>query len=143
MHDATLPARAAKAEAGAVARFTGPQLAEFQRIIGAFLGPSGDPQKFVTHFGLDPIWGSALIDAGPYIHQFPLRVAVGTGISLLEAPGNSVAVVGHQPEFDEVRGLWYCDLQIDAGSSYFPFVRLAYHLFTTATTAPDGGTRPC
>jgi len=87
--------------------------------------PSGDPQRFVTHWGRDPIWGSAPPDAGPYIHQFPLRVAVGSHISLLEAPGHEVTVVGHQPEFDEVRQLWYCDLQLDAGSSYYPFVKLA------------------
>ena len=29
------------------------------------------------------------------------------------------------PEFDQVRKLWYCDLQLDAGTSYFPFVKLA------------------
>jgi hypothetical protein len=90
-----------------------------------FFPPSGDPQKFITHWGLDPIWGSAGTDAGPYIHQFPLRVAVGTGISLLEAPGHTVTVVGHQPKFDPSRKLWYCDLQLDAGAAYFPFVRLA------------------
>ena len=63
--------------------------------------------------------------AGPYIHQFPLRVAVGSNISLLEAPGHEVTVVGHQPQYDEVRKLWYCDLQLNAGTSYFPFVKLA------------------
>lgn len=109
----------------AVAQFNSFQLGWLQSIIGSLFRPSGDPQKFVSHWGLDPIWGSAPVDAGPYIHQFPLRVAVGTGISLLEAPGNTATVVGHQPQFDEARGLWYCDLQLDAGSSYFPFVKLA------------------
>jgi hypothetical protein len=90
----------------------------------AFL-PSGDPDQFVTHWGADPIWGSDRPDTGPYIHQFPLRTAVGTGLSLLEAPNNKVTAVGHQPQFDPVRKLWYCDLQLDAGTSYFPFVRLA------------------
>jgi hypothetical protein len=85
-HDTAPSVRESKALADGVARFTGPQLAKLQEIMGVLLGPTGDPQKFVTHFGLDPIWGSAPLDAGPYIHQFPLRVAVGTGISLLEAP---------------------------------------------------------
>ena len=62
--------------------------------------------------------------SGPYIHQFPLRSAVGTKISL---PGQEkpATVVGHTPAFDEARGLWYCDLQIEAGSAYQPFVDLA------------------
>jgi hypothetical protein len=51
------------------------------------------------------------VNSGPYVHQFPLRVAVGTGISLVEAPGHSVTVVGHEPKFDETRKLWYCDLR--------------------------------
>jgi hypothetical protein len=94
--------------------------------IGALsLLPSGDPEQFVTHWGSDPIWGADRPDAGPFIHQFPLRAAVGTGLSLLEAPGNKVTAIGHRPQFDPVRKLWYCDLQLDAGTSYFPFARLA------------------
>ncbi|MGH9023548.1 MAG: hypothetical protein ACRDV9_10690 [Acidimicrobiia bacterium] len=92
--------------------------------LGIFL-PSGDPQRYVTHWGRDPIWEAAPVAGGPYIHQFPLRVAVGTDIALLEAPGHNVTVVGHAPKFDTERRLWYCDLQLDAGNSYFPFVKLA------------------
>jgi hypothetical protein len=117
-------ALARKATQG-VASFSDAQLEALGNLIGTLFLPSGDPQKFVTHWGLDPIWGTAPIDAGPYIHQFPLRVAVGTDVSLLEAPGNVATVVGHQPQFDDVRKLWYCDLQLDAGHSYTPFVRLA------------------
>jgi hypothetical protein len=94
-------------------------------LIAKMFEPTGDPRKFVTHWGLDPIWGSAPIDPGPYIHQFPLRAAVGHTVSLLEAPRYDVTVVGHEPRFDEVRKLWYCDLQLDAGAAYYPFVRLA------------------
>jgi hypothetical protein len=79
----------------------------------------------VTRWGADPVWGSALPAGGPYIHQFPLRVAVGTGLSLAETTKAPVTVVGHRPEYDPVRKLWFCDLQINAGSSYFPFVRPA------------------
>ncbi len=110
---------------GSAARFTDAQLAVLDSALGAHFLPSGDPQQFVTHWGLDPIWGSAPVQPGPYIHQFPLRVAVGSRISLLEAPGHVVTVIGHQPHFDRHRKLWYCDLQLDAGRSYFPFVRLA------------------
>ncbi|MGH9245457.1 MAG: hypothetical protein ACRD29_14305 [Acidimicrobiales bacterium] len=127
-----LRARTSTAEAtlashiAAVAAEAAPsRLAALAGILDKFILVSGDPQKFVTHWGRDPIWGSNAARPGPYIHQFPLRVAVGTKISLLEAPGHEVAVVGHRPEFDESRKVWYCDLQLEAGSSYFPFVRLA------------------
>jgi hypothetical protein len=36
-----------------------------------------------------------------------------------------VAVAGYKPEFDKDRGLWYCDIEIDFGASYFPFIRMA------------------
>lgn len=98
-------------------------------LISKLFEPSGDPQKFVTHWGLDPIWGSPPIDPGPYVHQLPLRVAVGHSVSLLEAPGHDVTVVAHQPRFDDIRKLWYCDLQLDAGAAYYPFVRLALARF--------------
>ena len=113
------------AEAGPAVKLTGPQIALLDSILALVFTPSGDPQKYVTHWGVDPIWRSAPVAAGPHIHQFPLRVAVGTGISLLEAPGHEVTVVGHEPKFDSARRLWYCDLQLNGGASYFPFVRLA------------------
>ncbi len=91
---------------------------------GNFVFQTGDPEQFVTRWGNDPIWGSDTPDSGPWIHQFPLRTQVGTGLSLAEAPGNTVAAIGHRPRFDPARGLWYCDIDIDAGTSYFPFVRL-------------------
>ena len=116
--------QAAAAGAQAV-RFTRLQLAVLEKAISAIILPSGDPQAFVTQWGLDPIWGSAPLPAGPYIHQLPLRVAVGIGVALSEAPGHQVTVVGHEPKFDSERKLWYCDLQFDAGHAYFPFVRLA------------------
>lgn len=110
---------------GGVMRFSPAQLVSLGLLLGTLLPPSGDPQRFVTQWGLDPIWGAAPVHAGPYVHQFPLRVAVGPRVSLLEAPGHTVTVVGHRPDFDAARKLWYCDLQVDAGPSYFPFVRLA------------------
>lgn len=90
--------------------------------IGALLGGLSGP--LVTTWGTDPAWASAAVDHGPYIHQFPLRSAVGTNVTL---PGQSesAVVVGHAPTYDESRGLWACDLQIDAGAAYQPFVDLA------------------
>jgi hypothetical protein len=39
--------------------------------------------------------------------------------------GPSVSVAPHAVGYDEVRRLWYCDIEINPGDSYFPFVRLA------------------
>jgi hypothetical protein len=36
-----------------------------------------------------------------------------------------VAVVAFEPEFDQERGLWRCDIEMNPGTAYFPFVRLA------------------
>ncbi len=48
---------------------------------------------------------------------------------ILFLPKPSLVVVGHEVMFDTVRQLWYCDVEIDAGDSYTPFVRLALTRF--------------
>lgn len=100
------------------------RLAEILDLIGPLLA-LGDPEQFITRWGRDPIWGSDVTASGPWIHQFPLRERVGTGLSLAEAPSQRVAAIGHRPQFDVDRKLWYCDIDVDAGTSYFPFARLA------------------
>ena len=90
-------------------------------LAAAVLGVSG---PLVSKWGSDPVWGSEPTPRGPYIHQFPLRTAVGTGISLPGQEARAV-VVGHPVHFDANRGLWYCDLQLDVGGAYQPFVDLA------------------
>ncbi|KXK53475.1 MAG: hypothetical protein UZ07_CHB004002758 [Chlorobi bacterium OLB7] len=53
-----------------------------------------------------------------------LELAITADIEYVPAKP-TLAVLGHKVEYDEVRQLWYCDLQIDAGLSYYPFIRLA------------------
>jgi hypothetical protein len=36
-----------------------------------------------------------------------------------------VTVVGHRVQWDGERGLWYCDIELDPGRNYMPFVRFA------------------
>ncbi|MBU9763552.1 hypothetical protein FR943_06815 [Mycobacterium sp. TNTM28] len=84
----------------------------------------GDPETLVTRVGADPVFGSATPSDGPYIHQFPLRTAVRSNLELEETNKAKVTVVGHTPKFDADRKLWYCDIELDAGASYQPFVRL-------------------
>ncbi|MDQ3813804.1 MAG: hypothetical protein M3347_07615, partial [Armatimonadota bacterium] len=56
--------------------------------------------------------------AGPAIAK--PAVSIGEIISQ-----DRIAVAGHKVEYDEERKLWFCDIDLDAGDSYFPFVRLA------------------
>jgi hypothetical protein len=109
----------------------------------------------VTQWGNDPIWLSPFVSwISPKRSDFPLaRTAADsegkwlpkdapasekdqppgpfavTGLSL---PGMSsysntyaVEIAPHDVFYDEGRRLWYCDIEIDSGSSYYPFVRLA------------------
>lgn len=90
--------------------------------------PKSPPEAlkpFVTQWGMDPIWLSNAAYAVPTTAHFPQAVATASGLTLEEVQGTTVAVAGHKVGFDEKRKLWYCDMEIDAGHSYWPFVRLA------------------
>lgn len=111
----------------ATGALTTTEAAELAEILGSIvsLPHGGDPEGFVTRYGQDPIWGSDAPSSGPWIHQFGLRHTVATGLDLAATKGSTVTAIGHLPRYDTERKLWYCDIDIDAGSSYFPFVRLA------------------
>jgi len=78
----------------------------------------------VTQWGLDPIWDTALPKPQTRVSDFAARVADET-VSLRELPDVKVHVIGHRVHWDKTRQLWYCDIELDAGRSYMPFVRLA------------------
>lgn len=113
-------------------------------------------KPFITQWGRDPIWLSAPVaGAAPHRTNFPrartdldvdlselqphvpsedYRVSGDpfqvTDLTLPEAPGVKVDVAPHDVGYDPNRRLWYCDIEIDTGPSYFPFIRLAlarYH----------------
>lgn len=109
----------------------------------------------VTQWGNDPVWKSPYVDGvAPTIARFPrARTAPDpTGAWLPpDAPAveadqpahpfrvnsiphaglpvgfgiNLVDVAPHDVAWDDERKLWYCDIEISHGASYFPFVRLA------------------
>lgn len=92
--------------------------------VGVLLG--GDASGHVTRWGHDPIWSpTALPAAGPRIQSFTNHDRWDTGLSIFEVPFARVAVAAFEPQYDADRRLWYCDIDIDTGPSYFPFVRLA------------------
>jgi hypothetical protein len=108
------------------------------------IGPP-DPNllKYVSEWGRDPVWSSTGVTEPLGISAFTNRVTVtpmpaeydpvppplSTGpFALAEStPTAPLAadVVGFQPEFNYDRKLWFVDIEMDSGDSYFPFVRLA------------------
>ena len=83
-------------------------------------------QPYVTRWGSDPVWASKLPQLPPVVADFTARVSERGGLTLDEiSPQAKVAVAGHEVYFDTDRLLWYSDIEIDNGDSYYPFVRLA------------------
>jgi len=79
---------------------------------------------YVTQWGIDPLFDSILPADNTRAADFPLRVA-SAEVRLQEAENERVTVVGHRVQWDPQRELWYCDIELDAGRNYMPFVRLA------------------
>jgi len=83
-------------------------------------------KSYITQWGNDPIWRTAgLPMQTPAAHFFPDAIAQERSLSLEEDPSKRVSVVGYPVAFDAERQKWYCDLTINTGSTYSPFVRLA------------------
>ncbi len=83
-------------------------------------------KSYITQWGNDPIWQTAGLSLQtPDARVFPDAIAVENSLSLEEDPRKRVNVVGYPVAFDVDQQKWYCDLTIDAGSTYSPFVRLA------------------
>jgi hypothetical protein len=105
-------------------------------------------KKLVTQWGNDPIWDSPAIPTiAPARAAFPrARTAPDPAGAWLPAgsppteagqPDGPFQVTGlgdatapleiapHDVFYDPERKLWYCDIEIDQGGAYWPFVRLA------------------
>jgi hypothetical protein len=91
--------------------------------------PPEKVKSYITQWGLDPVFQSHATDPCPTLAAFPLSKPEyqATGVVLEEVAdvNMKVNVAGHEVAYDSERRLWYCDMDIDAGQSYFPFVRLA------------------
>ena len=111
--------------------------------------PTGHPyKKLVTQWGNDPIWRSPFVRGiAPSRSSFPLartapdpagewlpKDAPGTEadqpsgeftVTGLGSPEAPLEIAPHDVFYDCKRELWYCDIEIDQGASYWPMVRLA------------------
>jgi hypothetical protein len=83
-------------------------------------------RPYVTSWGSDPVWKSELPELPPTVAAFPRHTGWASGLTLAELPHElAVLVAAHDVHFDRERKLWYCDIEIDPGVAYYPFVRLA------------------
>ena len=82
-------------------------------------------RHFVTEWGRDPVVDSTGLAAEPLM-QFPAAVEIAGPLTLPELGAeHPVHAATHRLGFDEARDLWFCDVEIDPGTAYRPFVRLA------------------
>lgn len=95
----------------------------------------------ITEWGADPIWKSETLPPRPILENFrstaqriPLIDLTVDVIKPPERPGENpileqragkVAIAAYEVFLDEEKDLLYCDIDIEARYSYFPFVRLA------------------
>jgi hypothetical protein len=115
-------------------------------------------RRTVTQWGNDPIWQSPFVPGvAPGPGAFPLArwQADPTGAWLPpEAPASEadqppgpffvtprlpgsnapVVVAPHDVTYDPERGLWFCDIEVNSGAAYWPFVRLALARYQPCST---------
>ncbi len=131
----TAPAQVTRAAVPQTAQRTQPQVQK--RVVPAGISVSVPPvaekyKPYVTMWGADPIWRSGPIAPPEYPlpDAFPSAVEIMGELPLLEMPEEKKFIaVGHQVEYDQERQLWFCDLELDPGQAYFPFIRLALARF--------------
>ncbi len=84
------------------------------------------PMKiYVTQWGLDPIWKSAgKLKSAPTLADFPAAVRTQSAVTIEERPADKVDIAGFDVMYDEDRRLWYSDIFVNPGQTYFPFIRL-------------------
>ncbi len=81
--------------------------------------------NFYTHWGIDPIlYGQRPANVSPGINEFRLNPVIDSGLQYPEQPGILARAVAYPVHFDTERQLWFCDLAIEPGQMYFPFVKL-------------------
>jgi len=84
--------------------------------------PSAADRPHVTHWGVDPAWGGGNLSEAPTPGSFP----AGGPAAQVSVPGLGMAtLVPHDVQFDASRNAWICDIPVDPGGAYAPFIRLA------------------
>ena len=112
---------------------------------GDTFGPVPDDQSgfpFVSKWGGDPAWLSAPVERRPLANVQLDNLLRFSGLDDRPEPGRpvtglqqlplaslperpTVGVVGYAPQYNAERKLWYADVALDPGPTFWPFVRLA------------------
>jgi hypothetical protein len=124
--------------------------------------PAGHPLKnYVTQWGADPVWDSDIVSGiSPQRDDFSLArtspdpqgawLPPGapqteadqppgdfkvTGLAPPDLSANDIAleVAPHDVAWSDDRQLWFCDIGLDPGTAYFPFIRLALARYQPAS----------
>jgi hypothetical protein len=112
-------------------------------LVGVLLAPGGNDVELgdlVSQWGSDPVWRSAPVERRGVLGIDNLMRASG----LDDRPGDAapvlppatlpltavagspnVVVLGYRPLYQVDRHLWYVDIALDPGSTFWPFVRLS------------------
>ncbi|WP_063563837.1 hypothetical protein [Paenibacillus sp. O199] len=99
-------------------------------MLGVVIFPAGTklPENvapYVTNWGKDSIRiDDGILPPLPQTSHFT-RAVKCSPVELQELPGTIVEVAGHDVKYEDARKLWCCDLDIDSGDAYYPFIRLA------------------
>lgn len=92
-------------------------------LLAVLLSASASPIDQVSRWGRDPIFSDG-VAAALAAKDFKNAKATATGVALADGSG-TVDLAAFGVEFNADRRLWFCDVEIDPGSAYFPFVSLA------------------
>ena len=84
--------------------------------------------RYRTRWGLDPFWGGDALGEMP-AEALLNQTAVRDNLSIPDNDRMRVFGVAHDVHFDTDRKLWYCDIELDTGAAYMPFVKLVVARF--------------
>jgi len=87
--------------------------------------PDDAHRNLVTHWGNDPAYLTDALALPPQVTDFPLATETPGLLSLVERDDRAVGAAAHPVEFNADRELWFCDMRVNSGTVYSPFIRLA------------------
>ena len=97
-----------------------------QSLTSIMAKPGTGLNPFLTHWGVDPIKLSRPEDRFyPTAEQFRIDPHIDENVAYPGSTSYKVTAVAHPVKFDQKRKLWYCDMAIEHGTMYFPFIKLA------------------
>ena len=90
-----------------------------------------DTSGYTSRWGRDPIWDSKA-NAALTAATFKNAKSVVSALQLAETNAVVDAVI-FDVEYSPERKLWFCDIEMDPGTTYFPFVSLAVARYQAAS----------